>query len=124
MNIVKEVQKSSQQLTIVEKYENVIGYLYPIIQRTPRKHSIARDKFLKRLFDQVELFIQAGKSGQISKLYNADANLATLRFYLRFFRERIHHLTVKQEAHALSLIAEVGSLLGAWIKSNKGQSRS
>ena len=120
MNIVKDKQKCSDQLLIVEKYERVIAYLYPIIQRTPRKHGIARDHFLDRLFEQVELFIQAGKSNQISRLYAADANLAMLRFYLRFFREGIHHITVKQETHAQVLIAEVGAILGAWIKRNKG----
>jgi len=120
MNIVKDKQKCSDQLLIVEKYERVIAYLYPIVQRTPRKHGIARDHFLARLFDQVELFIQAGKSNQISRLYAADANLAMLRFYLRFFREGIHHITVKQETHAQVLIAEVGAILGAWIKRNKG----
>lgn len=120
MSIVKDKHVSNDQLLIVEKYEHVIAYLYPIIQRTPRKHGIARDKFLTRLFDQTELFIQAGKSNQISRLYAADANLAMLRFYLRFFREGIHHITIKQEGHAQALIAEVGSILGAWIKRNKG----
>jgi len=107
-------------MLIVEKYERVIGYLYPIIQRTPRKHGVARDQFLECLFQQVEYFVQAGKSGQVSKLYAADANLAMLRFYVRFFREGIHHITVKQESHAQALIAEVGAILGAWIKRKKG----
>jgi len=124
MNIVKDKQKCNDQMLIVEKYERVIAYLYPIIQHTPRKHGIARDKLLERLFDQVELFIQAGKSDHISKLYAADANLAMLRFYLRFFREGIHHITSKQEIHAQVLIAEVGAILGAWIKRHKGQPRS
>lgn len=124
MAMVKDKQTCNDQLLIVEKYERVIAYLYPIIQRTPRKHGIARDYLLARLFDQVELFIQAGKSNQISRLYAADANLAMLRFYLRFFREGIRHITIKQESHAQALIAETGAILGAWIKRNKGQSRS
>lgn len=118
--MIKDKQVSNDQLLIVEKYERVIAYLYPIIQRTPRKHGIARDQFLGRLFDQAELFIQAGKSGHISKLYLADANLAMLRFYLRFYREGIHCVTIKQESYAQSLIGEVGAILGAWIKRNKG----
>jgi len=121
--MVKDKQVCNDQLLIVEKYERVIAYLYPIIQRTPRKHGIARDQFLGRLFDQAELFIQAGKSSQVSKLYAADANLAMLRFYLRFFREGLHHITIKQEGHAQTLIAEVGAILGAWIGRTKGQSR-
>ena len=122
-NMVKDKQASNDQLLIVEKYERVIKYLYPIIQRTPRKHGIARGRFMQCLLGQVELFIQAGKSNQVSKLYAADANLAMLRFYLRFFREGIHHITIKQESHAQVLIAETGAILGNWIKRSKGQSR-
>ena len=118
--MIKDKQVCNDQLLIVEKYERVIAYLYPIIQRTPRKHGIVRDCFLGKLFEQPELFIQAGKSRQVSRLYMADANLALLRFYLRFFREGIHHITIKQEGHAQVLIAEVGSILGAWIKRLKG----
>jgi hypothetical protein len=122
--MIKDKQVCNDQLLIVEKYERVIAYLYPIIQRTPRKHGIARDRFLDRLFEQPELFIQAGKSGQISKLYAADANLAMLRFYIRFFREGLSHITINQESHAQVLIAEVGAIMGAWINRLKGQSRS
>ena len=122
--MIKDKQVCNDQLLIVEKYERVITYLYPIIQRTPRKHGIARDQFLARLFDQAELFIQAGKSGQISRLYAADANLAMLRFYIRFFRGELHHITIKQEGYAQVLIAEVGAIMGAWINRLKGQPRS
>ena len=117
---VKDKQASSDQMLMIEKHERVIAYLYPIIQRTPRQHGVVRDKMLACLFDQADYIQQAGKSGHVSKLYAADANLAMLRFYIRFYREGIRHLTVKQERHALSLIAEVGALLGAWIQRKKG----
>jgi len=111
----KDKRIPNVQMQIVEKYERLISYLYPIIQRTPRKHAVARDKFLATLFDQVDLFNQAGKSGHVSKLYAADANLSMLRFWLRFYREDIHHITIKQQQHAQSMIAEVGKILGGWI---------
>jgi len=117
---VKDKQSSSDQMIIIEKHERVIGYLYPIIQRTPRQHAIVRDKMLSCLFDLASFIMQAGKAGHISKLYAADANLAMLRFYLRFYQEGIRHLTTKQERHAQALIAEVGALLGAWINRKKG----
>ena len=67
-------------MSIVEKYERVIGYLYPIAQSMPRKHGVAREMFLKCLLGQPDLFFQAGKSTQVSKIYAADAGLAQLRF--------------------------------------------
>lgn len=120
MRMVRDKNCSSNQMQIMEKYERVIAYLYPIIQRTPRKHGIIRDRFLHCLMSQAELFIQAGKSDQISKIYAADAGIASLRFYLRFYRDGIHHVTVKQETHALTLLAEVGGMINAWVKRKKG----
>jgi hypothetical protein len=120
MNQVKDRNATSDQLLMIEKHERVIAYLYPIIQRTPRQHGIVRDKMLACLFDTASYIMQSGKSGHVSKLYSADASIAMIRFYLRFYHASIRHLTTKQHEHALSLVAEVGSLLGAWIKRKKG----
>jgi len=120
MEQVKDKNVTNDQMLIVEKYERVISYLYPIVQRTARKDAVVRDKMLSCLFDGANLFFQAGKSNQIGKLYAADANLALLRFYVRFYKENIRQLTTKQETHALALIGEVGNLLGSWIGRKKG----
>lgn len=120
--IVKDAQASHASLVIVERYEAVIDYLYPILQNTPRKHGIARDEMLRALFGQVELFIVAGKSTGLSRLYSADANLALLRFWLRFASDPARKImTPHQHRTAQVLIAEVGGMLGAWIKNAKGR---
>jgi hypothetical protein len=65
----------------------------------------------------VELFISAGKSKQSSRLYSADANLAALRFWLRFMVDPSRRMiTPHQHRAASALIAEVGKMLGGWIK--------
>lgn len=111
-----------KQLAIVEKYETVVNYLYPIFQATPRKHGVARDLMLRALFEQVDLFTAAGKSNQSSRLYSADANLALLRFWLRFAADpKRKIITAHQHRHAQALIAEVGAMLGAWIKTTKSR---
>jgi hypothetical protein len=76
----KEVVQSYEQMAIVEKYETAIAYLYPVAQNLPRRHGVAREMFLECLLGQVQLFVEAGKSGQISRLYVADAGLAQLQF--------------------------------------------
>lgn len=109
-------------LAIVEKHEQTIAYLYPVIQRFPRRHGVARDAFLNILFDQVALLHQAAKSGQPSKLYAADANLATLRFWLRFTAgPAVRAITPRQHKAAQALVAETGAMLGQWIKTAKGK---
>jgi hypothetical protein len=115
MEPVKELGKCYDQMAIVEKYERVIAYLYPIAQSMPRKHGVAREMFLKCLLEMPDLFFQAGKSNQISKIYVADAGLAELRFWMRFLLS-IHALTPHQQLTAQILLADVGAMVGAWVK--------
>ena len=116
----KEVTQCYEQMNIVEKYETVIAYLYPIAQNIPRKHGVAKAMFIKCLLEQVKLIVEAGKSGQISRLYVADAGLSQLRFWLRFLvSKQVRSITPHQIETAQVLIAEVGRLLGAWIVKQK-----
>lgn len=109
-----------EQMAIVEKYETVISYLYPIAQSLPRKHGVVRDMFLQCLLGQVQLFVEAGKSNQVSRLYVADAGLAHLRFWLRFLLgAQVKGITSHQVETAQVLIAEVGKMLGAWVRQHK-----
>jgi hypothetical protein len=121
MEPIQEIKPAYTHMVIMEKYEKVIDYLYPLAQSMHRKHGVARDMFLKCLFDQVELIYEAGKSNQVSKLYLADANLANLRFWLRFLETpKVKGITPNQHRVALTLIAEVGKMLGTWISNRKG----
>jgi len=109
-------------MAIVEKYETVISYLYPIAQNLPRKHGMARDMFLECLLGQVQLFVEAGKSSQISRLYIADAGLSHLRFWLRFLMgKQVKGITPHQVETAQVLVAEVGKMLGAWMSRQKSR---
>lgn len=113
---------SHQQLAIVEKYERFIEYMYPVLQNAPRKHGIARDAVLRTMFGQVDLFIIAGKSRQVSRLYSADANLALLRYWLRFLASPARKIiTPNQHRVAHALLVEVGGMIGAWIKVAKAR---
>ena len=116
----KEVAQCYEQMNIVEKYETVIAYLYPIAQNIPRKPGVAKAMFIECLLEQVKLIVEAGKSGQISRLYVADAGLSQLRFWLRFLvSKQVRSITPHQVETAQVLIAEVGRLLGAWIVKQK-----
>jgi hypothetical protein len=116
----KDAVQSYEQMLIVEKYETVIAYLYPIANNIKRCHGTARDMFIQCLLGQVQLIVEAGKSSQISRLYIADAGLSHLRFWLRFLStEKVRGITPHQVQTAQVLIAEVGRLLGAWIVKQK-----
>jgi hypothetical protein len=120
MEPVKDTGTCYEQMAIVEKYERVISYLYPIAQSMPRKHGVARDMFLQSLLSIPDALFQAGKSNQVSKIYTADAEIANLRFWMRFLLS-IRSITPHQLQTAQILLAEVGSMLGAWIKRRQKQ---
>ena len=109
-----------KQLQIVEKYERFANYIYPVLQNMRRTHGVLRDQVLKSVFLQIELLNRAGKSGQIARLYEADANLSNLRFYIRFLADPKRKLISQKQSTVSSVhLAEVGKMLGAWIRSKK-----
>lgn len=113
---------SLRQMAIVERYEEFVNYVYPIALNIPRLHTVVKDRFLDAVFLQAELFYQAGKSGQISRLYQADAGLASLRFYLRVMADRTRKLITQHQHQVASVhLAEVGRMLGAWIRDHDGK---
>jgi len=102
-------------LAIVEKYEAFVHYLYPILQTSPRKHGVLRDRVLHDLFEPVGGLYHAARSRQVSRLHAVDAEFATLRAYLRFlYAFRI--IGPQQHKTALALLGEAGKMLGAWQK--------
>lgn len=110
----------SKNLIIVEKYEEFVNYIYNVLQNVPRKHGVLKEKAINLIFEQVEMFYKAIKSNQKSRLYEADANLASIRFYLRFLASE-HRKLISQKQHQTASIklAEVGSILNSWIRSRQ-----
>ena len=56
---------STSQMLIVEKYEKLINYLYPILQSIPRAHGVAKNLILNDLLIVPSMMIIAGKIGHI-----------------------------------------------------------
>lgn len=123
--MTRDEHVNARDLAIVEKYEEAVTYLYPILQASPRRHATLRDKLISLVFDQVELLYHAAKSKQASRLYAADAHMATLRFWLRFAADpKLKLISQRQHAVALRHLAETGAMLGQWIKAAKNSGRS
>ncbi len=115
-------------LIIVEKYEIFLNYTYPILQNIERKHGVVKHRLIELLFSQIDLFYKAIKSNQASKLYEADSNLASIRFHLRFLtniqrfkgnQTKNKGFSNKQHTQASVLLSEVGAILNGWIKNRK-----
>ncbi len=118
--VLKDNSTDFNSLEIIEKYEDVVNYLYPICLNMAKGHRILRDRICDCMFNQIELFIQSAKSNQMSKFYLADANLAMTRCYLRFANnDKIKLLSHKQFGILSLKLSEIQLLLDKWIKSSK-----
>ena len=122
MAIVRDENAAMAGLAIAEKYEAIVNYLYPVLRSCPRIHAVARDAALDCLLAVPEQIYAAAKSQQVSKLYAVDGSLATLRFWLRFFVHADRKvITPRQQRVALSLLAEVGRMIGGWQRTIKSK---
>ena len=122
METLDDEFSSHKQLAIVERFEGFINYMYPIALNIRRTHFVVRDRFINAMFEQVGMFSQAGKSGQVGKLYLADAGLSELRFMVRFMADTKRKLISRHQSEVAGIhLAETGKMLGSWIKARNAR---
>ena len=108
-------RSGTDELSVIERYDQVVNYLYPIIQSMPRAHGRIRDRMLDTLVSTPGDMYAATKSSQVSRVYAVDARLAELRWLLRFAAHPKRKLiTPHQQEVAAVHLAEVGKMVGAW----------
>ena len=88
---------------------------------TSQRHLLTA-RLLNAAFDAAEALHDANSAtGEIrlARLREADAHLNKLRMYLRLAHEK-GWLSAGQYQHVSALVAEIGRLLGGWIKQTEG----
>ena len=104
-------------MAVVQRFDGFVNYLYPMLTNTNRVHRVLRDTAIAAVFEQYRLFHAAGKSNQISRVYEADAGLAFLKELLRFMASPERKLVSRRQYEVASVhLAETGAMLGAWAK--------
>ena len=109
----------ADDLVLLTRLFDLLAWLVPRSEAFPRpfRHSVTH-RLLGAALDCHEAVFTAQAqrgAGRRSALVRADAALNALRLYLRL----AHHLkwlTDGQYEHASRLVAEVGRLLGGWLK--------
>ncbi len=98
-------------------------WLIPQVQKFPRVHRFTLAEHIQTLaMEFQDNLIAAGKSsGQARRdsLKEADIQLEQLRHWTRYSRDN-GLFTLGQYEHAARMMAEVGRLLGAWLKQLAG----
>lgn len=96
-----------------------LKWLMPRAQSFPRAHRFGVTQRLQSAaldFQERIVEAEAGRgAGRVERLRQADAALGKVRLYLRLCREW-GWLTPGQYEHAARMVAELGRLLGGWLK--------
>lgn len=109
----------SEEMIIFTKAFDFVDWLLPRMERFPRNQRFGVTKrfqdaaldFYERLFEANRLQGQA----RLAKLNEADVALDKIRHYLRL-TTRWKWLTGDQYRYAAGMVAELGRLLGGWIR--------
>jgi four helix bundle protein len=112
----------SEEMVIFARTYDLLTWLLPRTEKFPKAQ---RFVITKRLQDAVldfqeTIFDANAHSGRerLSYLRQADAHLNKLRLYLRLVHDW-GWLTAGQYQHVSKMVAEVGRLLGGWIRQTR-----
>ncbi len=111
----------AEEMLILTRTFDLLAWLLPKAERFPR---VYRPTVVQRMMDAALDFQEAlfdaqsqGGSTRQRHLRQADAALNKLRLYLRL-AHRWHWLNDGQYKHVSQRVAELGRLLGGWIKAS------
>ena len=118
------METMTDKLVLIHKYDSFVEYIYNPLNTAPRSQQVLRDVVLGCILEQYSLLHKAVKSGMVSRMYDADAGLATIRSYIGLLgnsnpSRRV--LSLKQCETAETLLSECGKILGAMIKNKSGK---
>lgn len=109
----------TQDLILLTRLFDLLTWLLPKTEQFPRlyRHSVTQ-RLMNAALDCQEAVFTAHSTRDVRRreaLQNADASLNRLRLYLRLAHQW-HWLNDGQYAHVSAQVAEIGKLLGGWIK--------
>ena len=113
----------SEEMVIFTRTFDLLDWLLPKSERFPKIYrSTVTQRLMGAALDFQEALFEAQAYSdkiRLRHLRRADAHLNKVRLYLRL----AHHwgwLSIGQYEHASRMIAEIGRLLGGWIKQTSG----
>jgi hypothetical protein len=113
----------AENMLLLTRTFDLLEWLLPKTEKFPRayRYSLTRHLADAALDLQEKLFLARKRRGaeRVRLLMECDAHLDTVRLYLRL-AHRWHWLTDGQYEHVSRLVAEIGKLLGGWVKRPEG----
>lgn len=113
----------SNEFILLTRTHDLLLWLVPRAEKFPRlyRHTVTRRLLDAALDFQEGLFLAQARRGRArtQTLQDCDAYLNVLRLYLRLAREW-QWLSDGQYEHVSQMVAEIGRLLGGWIRQQSG----
>ena len=111
--------ESSKELKLIPKTENYIKYMLNVITKLPRteKFNIGNEykNTMYKMLEEIVLLTKVSKEQRLDILNKIDAYTNIQRIFLRIMCEN-RWLDKKQFLYCISLIDEIGKIVGALIK--------
>ena len=122
--IQPNIPVNKDEMVILTQTYDLLMWVLPRSMKFPKSQRFVLTQRLQNaLLDFQEcLFLANAHAGQerLQHLRNADAHLNKLRLYLRISHQSTW-LTPAQFEHVSKLVAEVGRLLGGWLRQTRGR---
>lgn len=116
----------SQETPLFTKTFDLLVYLLPASEKFPKSQRFVLGRRLQEIsLGFLDLLLAARKCSARERpglLRQADVELDRLRYTVRLCHE-IEILSQRQYRHAAGLLAEVGKLLGKWLKGYNREGR-
>jgi len=109
----------AEEMVIFTRTYDFISWLLPLAEKFPRSQRFVVTQRLQcAALNFQEMLIEANALRGLhraDKLHAADAELRKVRLYLRLC-ERWKWISLGQYRHVSEMVAEIGKLLGGWLK--------
>ena len=116
---LSEVFDMAEELVILTRVFDLLAWLVPRGERFPRayRHTVTQRLMDAALDVQDGLFVAQAQRGRARReaLLTVDVALNRLRLYLRL-AHHWHWLSDGQYEHVSEMVAEIGRLLGGWLR--------
>jgi len=109
-----------QDLVIFQKVYDLILWMYPLINKFPKKQRFVLGQQLENaLLDILKGIIQANQErNKLEILKQVSIDLDKFRILFRLAKD-LRFMSIKQYQFGAEKINEVGKILGGWMKSSK-----
>ena len=109
----------AEEMIVFTRCYDLLAWLMPKAEKFPRAFRFTvTQRLMDAALDLQEALFEAQslrEAARLEALRNADVALNRLRLYLRLAYQW-HWLNAGQYEHVSTLVAEIGKLLGGWIK--------